>query len=628
MKRSLNNSNLNLLVKMKDQLTSNLDVLAAHGVCVSALPKGDALTHFAEAFYGANIEKQCIAQAKLFLKQPSHLSLHYKSNHQSDYIHQYFINDMNQHAQSLGWRKNSKPQRGTLIMLGVGAGYQLPWLLKQIRYTDVILVEPEPRHLALLCQHIDLAQISALCDKRGGSFSLATCESFDAFYAMLQNRLVEVGPHLVADISLYRHYSTPVFDDIFERFRQWRNSLASMWGFLEDELIGLAHTQQNSASYDIASHQNRFASYADVPVAVIGSGPSLDKDIALLKRQRDKVLLVSCGTALSVLLSHDIVPDFQVEMERSPQVFYLKEEQLTDPRLHSTVLLTLNTVYPKLLNTYRHCIVFPKAHDLGATLLSEHRERGPALAHCNPTVTNMAVAALSRLGFNNLLLLGCDYGYLDPKRHHSQDSTYYDPSCAIADGNYGSEIRVKGNFTKHVFTSRIFNESRLVQERLLSSKTALRVLNCSDGAFVKGSVPTQFSDVTLCEVDKNQLMNEVRRYAKTQDVDTLETGHYVTQAIVQLETLRLRVANRTQPEAILVDMARMIRTLETDPDFVFSRYLLAGSMKYLTTSIASHINHIAVAAKADYTAVMKEKLLHTLGHTIDRLQTLTQPNNH
>lgn len=53
----------------------------------------------------------------------------------------------------------------------------------------------------------------------------------------------------------------------------------------------------------------------DVPVIVVAAGPSLDKNIDLLKKAKGKACIIACDTALKPLLSRDIVPDFFVVID-------------------------------------------------------------------------------------------------------------------------------------------------------------------------------------------------------------------------------------------------------------------------------------------------------------------------
>ena len=54
---------------------------------------------------------------------------------------------------------------------------------------------------------------------------------------------------------------------------------------------------------------------ADIPAAVVSAGPSLDKNIQLLKRGAEKFLIIAVSTALKPLLKTGVFPDFIVAID-------------------------------------------------------------------------------------------------------------------------------------------------------------------------------------------------------------------------------------------------------------------------------------------------------------------------
>ncbi|WP_425606921.1 6-hydroxymethylpterin diphosphokinase MptE-like protein [Pseudoalteromonas piscicida] len=82
-------------------------------------------------------------------------------------------------------------------------------------------------------------------------------------------------------------------------------------------------------------------------------------------------MVVSCGTSLPSLLRTNIVPHIHVEMERSKDGYYIKEDYLKSPLLKNTLLITLNTVYHKTLLTFENRLVFLKQMTLQQKLLKK-----------------------------------------------------------------------------------------------------------------------------------------------------------------------------------------------------------------------------------------------------------------
>ncbi|KZN46396.1 motility associated factor glycosyltransferase family protein [Pseudoalteromonas luteoviolacea] len=569
-------------------------------------------------FYGEGIAAKCYQQVSLFLKTPTHLSLSFSTNIHT-YTHQLCINKLNSIADNLGRNANSKPQRGTLVILGLGAGYHINKLMSEIRYTDVIVIEPDEKHYAMACQHINFASLKAECQRRGGSLTLLNVETYQQFLSQMKQLVKKQGVHLLADISVYRHYSTPVMDRVFSEFKQWRNSFASMWGYLEDELLGLKHTCENYQHTRVGAHENIFSEFSSFPVLIVGNGPSLDKDIQHIKTQQDRALIVSCGTSLSTLMKTGVTPDFHIEMERTSVNFEIKEDELCDPRIKDVVLIALSTIYPKLMLQFDQRIIFAKGNDLGAELASLSGQGSKPLYHCNPTVTNMAVAAFLRMGFTNIVLLGCDYGYIDQHKHHSQLSSYYDPNNALSNVSFDNEMAVKGNFRPHVFTSRLFNEARSAQERLLAQYPFTEVKNASDGAFIEGTLPLKFTELSFNNSDKSALLSTVREYAGKHTGSKLDSGAHFSYAIQLLNSLKQEVDKADSVTDVISILNAFIESLRDEKDALIYELLLSGSIKYIVGTIASHINHLPLSSWTDYDVQMRKELQSMLDALMNKL---------
>ncbi|KZN44708.1 motility associated factor glycosyltransferase family protein [Pseudoalteromonas luteoviolacea] len=573
-------------------------------------------------FYGSDAKKSCEDQASLFLKHPTHLRLNYLSDNATKNTHQKCINGLNLVAKELGCNPNSKPQRGTLLVLGLGAGYHIHKLLSLIHYTDVIVVESNIEQYATACANIDLNSIERECKTRHGSLTFFNLTSYEQFIGQLRAYVNKRGANTLVDISLYRHYSTPLFDQIYTEFKQWRNNLASMWGFFEDELLGLTHSIENSKLCAVNSHENVFDDYSNIPVAVIGNGPSLDKNLEKLRQDSANMIVASCGTALGALLKEGIIPDFHIEMERTPANYYLKERQLTDHRLKDVALVTLSTVYPKLINQFHHKIVFTKGNDLGSELFSNGLTTIKPLFHCNPTVTNMAAAAFSRLGFNKLILLGCDYGYVDPNAHHSQLSDYFNSASDLSQAKFDAELKVKGNFREYVYSSRIFNEARLAQEKLIKLTPKLKVYNTSDGALIMGAKSIDYDKLVIEASEKHKVMHSVFTYTQNGERTSANDIKLLEKVITSIKALQRKIQSAPSIVDILNELNLAVQTLYANYNQI-NKLLLSGTLKYVVATIASHINHLPINMWPQYAIKARDYIDSMLAEVLQKLFPIT-----
>src|SRR5690606_10036454 len=70
--------------------------------------------------------------------------------------------------------------------------------------------------------------------------------------------------------------------------------------------------------------------FQQLPVFIVGNGPSLDQCFDYLHQYKDQVVIISCGTALKALHKHGIKPDFHAELEQN-RATYEWVSQVDDP---------------------------------------------------------------------------------------------------------------------------------------------------------------------------------------------------------------------------------------------------------------------------------------------------------
>jgi hypothetical protein len=89
------------------------------------------------------------------------------------------------------------------------------------------------------------------------------------------------------------------------------------WGFFDDSLIALSHSMRNIERGVPFFKKNKKISqkHQNVPVFIIGSGPSLDESLPFIKENKERAILISCGSAISALHKHGITPDIEVQIE-------------------------------------------------------------------------------------------------------------------------------------------------------------------------------------------------------------------------------------------------------------------------------------------------------------------------
>ena len=132
-----------------------------------------------------------------------------------------------------------------------------------------------------------------------------------------------------------------------------------------DEFLMLHHTRINCMRKGFALCKPPAISTVK-PVIVIGSGPSLDKSLSLLKTLQRKCLLVAAGSSIGSLLKVGIRPHFHVHLERgymgevkSVYSNFLDRSNVDD--FDGIVGVMPTSIDPQLPELYRHVLMYSRS---------------------------------------------------------------------------------------------------------------------------------------------------------------------------------------------------------------------------------------------------------------------------
>ncbi|MBN1699612.1 MAG: DUF115 domain-containing protein [Spirochaetales bacterium] len=153
----------------------------------------------------------------------------------------------------------------------------------------------------------------------------------------------------------------------------------------------------------------------DLPVLVIGAGPSLDGTIETIKRIRKRVVLVAVDTAYGALCEHAITPDFIVILES--QIANLKD--FVTHRDPGIPVICDVTAHPATLRFFNGPLYLFSSSFFPVRLLDRLKAacflptQIPALG----SVGGAALYVAMRMTDGPVLVTGLDFGYSDGRTH-------------------------------------------------------------------------------------------------------------------------------------------------------------------------------------------------------------------
>ncbi|GAA5181602.1 hypothetical protein GCM10025771_28900 [Niveibacterium umoris] len=377
-----------------------------------------------------------------------------------------------------------------VIVFGSGFGWHLERLVDEYEIFHLFIVDTDVERLNMSLYFVDFIALHQRFERHGRSFSIALHDDNELLAAsVLATIQKHAAPYMVQGAALFFHdYDSDRVRDLWERISADMGKLFRGWGFFDDEVLGLRHAVENALARRPV-YVGGASVPADAVAVVVGAGPSLDVLLPVLRNCRERVVVFSCGTAISALANAGIDPDFHVEIERTAATYRILDTPRTRAVLARTPLLTSAIMYPGVFDLSPQPAMFLKDIDFGSNMLDFDR-RLPRI-RTNPTCTNGGLDFALKMGFRKVFLFGVDLGFHPDGAHHSKNSIYYNGEAkegylaGVVAGTHRlhhSGKPVPGNFCDTVLSTDQLTYSRDILQVSIAAHPDAVVYNPNDGA--------------------------------------------------------------------------------------------------------------------------------------------------
>jgi hypothetical protein len=484
-----------------------------------------------QAVYPINPVDYAVKQVDLFLKNRARININLKIHpfEYDDFIYTQALTTLDDAYNELNKGKIAEEYKSSvpmLFMYGGGMFLQLEPLLNNLDIKRLTILEPNNDSFYASLHLIDWSEIYRYFDRDGYNLNLTLIGDNNKSLTEIRSYVTSIGFHHFPRFEFYEHYNNP---DLTAHKSEVMNLLkitVSSSGYYDDERIGLAHSLvnlQNGSGYLKKCLENR-SSKKQLPVFIIGNGPSLDEQFDFICKNMDKAIVISCGTALGTLIKKGVKPDIHIEQERLAVVAENIINSTTKEDRAGIVLLALNPCHPSVFALFDESYVVNKREDLGTSFVNWlKKEQVDSLTHCNPVIANFGLSASLSLGFDDIYLFGVDCGMKDDTKHHSSDSVLHYSSSGEDEARRkkifaSGSFEVPGNRGGKVITTPTLNFSRIQLEALLSVLKP-KCVNTSNGAKIHGADYIDLDNHRLADLVENKatilselLLNNFEKY--------------------------------------------------------------------------------------------------------------------
>lgn len=318
--------------------------------------------------------------------------------------------------------------------------------------------------------------IFTLGDEKSYSFTLRVCIQ-GGWTNLLHNMRVVMLPS-------YQVYGKEIARKMHKMTEEMKTDIYSLGNSTEDMMNGVTNNFKNVDSCITCNSIDEIRDkYKGIPGIVVASGPSLDKNIHLLKEAEGKAVIIACDASYQQCLKHGVKPDAIASIERDiPTYNYFYKGKTFDKDL---VFVGPGLVWPDILEEFPGKKILMAKTSEGADGWWMRHFENMKFEVMGFSCANVAHAVLEAAGCEPIILIGQDLAYTDDKQHSEEaHAAFEDDNQITSDKKYLWTEDIYGNQVK---TTAVFNLFREYFERKTDSGMHTLVDATEGGAKIQGS---------------------------------------------------------------------------------------------------------------------------------------------
>jgi len=265
-----------------------------------------------------------------------------------------------------------------------------------------------------------------------------------------------------------------IFENMYYLAGAYGNSVEDvLWGI--DNLVN--NWEYSTKGLPVDEFKNKFKGK---PAIIVGAGPSLDKNVHLLKELKDKALIFGVDTAVDDLHENGVIPDAVSTIERTegPVELYSQVDAFDD-----TVFLGPNVIKGEILAKFDKWIFTGRHGDAVVRKLTDEMKQTNLEVGNN--VAHVPFAFARHLGCDPIIFVGLDLAFADGVTHSKEVNKYLTEDIL---GIYLSRTtKVRGQNVPVLETYEEFMYARVWFETEIAKDRNFRYLNATEGgSYIEG----------------------------------------------------------------------------------------------------------------------------------------------
>ncbi|MBL3539459.1 6-hydroxymethylpterin diphosphokinase MptE-like protein [Aminivibrio sp.] len=401
---------------------------------------------------------------------------------------------------SLLEKRSKTAPSAVYLVFGVGCAPYLFHVLRSLprEALSVVVIEPSLDLLLLTLSQTSVFQ--ALPQGARISFIIDKDRIFiDEAFAW---NVVPIGIFPVSKAEAIAHDGQNEWESMTELKNTLRKEIIYRLTMLgnspEDTLLGFRHAALNTPrilrSPRIADLREN---YGGKPFVCVAAGPSLEKNVHLLKDIQDKCVIVACDTVLFHLLEKGIIPHVVTSIERPYDTYAAWVPRVLEKHRETCeqiLLLSQSVSYPLTAGRWPGPNIVVGKMDVPVDSWFTGAVLGEQVLYSGLSVAHMALSLALACEAPSVALIGQDLAFGEGGVSHASE-TVPDTALAVEQEHRRNGITVPGALGGMVETSTIWLTFIQIFERMIVNFPGTPVYDCTEGgALIEGTIVTPFAD--------------------------------------------------------------------------------------------------------------------------------------
>lgn len=339
--------------------------------------------------------------------------------------------------------------RELIFIIGIYGSREIEQIVDKANpKTMIFVIEPKLSWLLRAMEHKDMAVLA-----RPNVVLIA--QRFEALPKIIEQLFSSPALFLAANLRIYatyyyRVYGIGLYKEVFKVISTiLKYKLFTIGNSIDDSLVGIrqniANIRSLPRSKDISKLKNAFR---NVPAIIVAAGPSVEKNMHLLKEAKGKALIIAADTITARLRREGIVPDFICTIERDLSIydFFYKDKDIPP----EVTLVAPPVIVPRIIENFAGNVILPMRDSVREYFWLQEvlGLNNDYVISMGSSCAHLAFGLAAHMGAHPIVLVGQDLAYAeDGERTHSLGTVYDEqninpftvPKIAV-EGYYGGTV--------------------------------------------------------------------------------------------------------------------------------------------------------------------------------------------